>query len=62
MWRAAIGGRGDAPENQDAEQELAEIVAIGNRHAEEVAQQDRDEDVGGDDADEDRGHQLDARR
>ena len=38
---AAIGGRGDAPENQDAEQELAEIVAVGNRHAEQLAQHDR---------------------
>ena len=55
---AAIGGGGDAPENQDAEQELAEIVAIGNRHAER-AQQHGDKDVGGDDADEHRGQQFD---
>src|SRR6516162_9654847 len=49
---AAITRGGDAPEDQNAEQQPAEVVGIGNLHAEEVAQHDRDEDVGGDDADE----------
>src|SRR5215467_7280318 len=29
--RAAIGGGGDAPENEDAEHQSAEIVGVGNR-------------------------------
>ena len=28
--RAAIAGGGDAPEDQDAEQQLAEVVAVGD--------------------------------
>ena len=31
--------------DQDAQQQLAEIVAVGNLHAEEIAQQHRDKDV-----------------
>jgi hypothetical protein len=42
---AAIARRRDAPEDDDAEHQHAEIVGIGNREAEEVAQQHRDEDV-----------------
>ncbi len=57
--RAAIGGRRDAPEDQDAEQKLAEVIGIGDLDVEEVAQQDRDEDVGRDDADEYRRDPLD---
>src|SRR5262249_25567040 len=57
--RAAIGGRRDAPEDQDAEQKLAEVVAVGDRDAEEVTQHDRDEDVGRDHADADRSNPLD---
>ena len=56
---AAVARRGDAPEDQNAEQQPAEVVGIRNLHAEEVAQHDRDEDVGGDDADEAGGDQLD---
>ena len=47
---AAIAGRGDAPEDQDAEQHAAEVVAVGDLTREELAQQHRDEDVGRDDA------------
>ncbi len=43
----------------DAEQQLAEIVAVGNRDA-EIAQQDGNEDVRSHDTDEHRGGQLDA--
>ena len=57
---AAIGGRGNAPENQDAEEKAAEIVAVGDRHREEIAQQHGDEDIDRDDADERRGDQFDA--
>ena len=56
---AAVAGGGDAPEDQDAEQQAAEVVGVGDRHREQVAQQHGDEDVGGDDADEERGHPLD---
>ena len=38
---------------------LAEIVGVGDLDGEEVAQQHRDEDVGGDQADEDRRDPLD---
>ena len=47
------------PQDQDAQKEPSEVVAVGNLNAEEVSQQDRAEDVGGDDADEERGQQLD---
>ena len=57
---AAIGRRGDAPEDQDAEQEPAEIVGVRDLHREEVAQQDRDEDIERDNADKEGGDQLDA--
>src|SRR6202044_1511799 len=57
---AAIRRRGDAPEDENAEQQPAEIVAVGNLHAEEIAQHHRDEDVERDDADEKGGDQLDA--
>ena len=56
---AAIARRRDAPEDQNPEQELAEIVGVRNRGRENIAQQDRDEDVGRDEADEDRGDHLD---
>src|SRR3954468_4564779 len=56
---AAIGGRADAPEDQHAQQQAAEVVAVGDRDAEEVAQQDRGEHVGSDDPDEERGQELD---
>jgi len=56
---APVRGGGDAPEDQDAQKESSEVVAVGNLDAEEVSQQDRGEDIGGDDADEERGQQLD---
>ena len=56
---AAIARRRDAPEDQNAEQQPAEIIGVRNLHAEEVAQHDGDEDVGGDNADEGRGDKLD---
>src|SRR5262249_26751042 len=34
---AAIAGRADAPEDQDAEQQTAEIVGVGDRRIEEIA-------------------------
>src|SRR5215470_9404002 len=43
---AAITRCRDAPEDQNAEQELAEVVAVGNRHAEEITQEHRYKDVG----------------
>src|SRR5262249_43741895 len=52
---APVRGGGDAPEDQDAQKEPSEVVAVGNLDAEEVSQQDRGEDVGGDDADKERG-------
>src|SRR6185295_18039257 len=55
---SAIARCGDAPEDENSEQELSEIIAIGNCDA-EVAQHHRDEDVNGDDADEDSGCQFD---
>src|SRR5580704_18036851 len=57
---AAIRRRRDAPENENAEQKPAEIVAVGNLHAEKLAQHHRDEDVERHDADEEGGNQLDA--
>ena len=56
---AAIGGGANSPEDQHAEQQAAEVVAVGNRDAEEIAQQHGHEDVGGDDADKQRGQKLD---
>src|SRR5712691_9390211 len=56
---AAIGGRPDAPEDQDAQQQAAEVVAVGDRDVEEVTQQHRDEDIGGDNPDEECGEELD---
>src|SRR5262249_56618347 len=56
---APVRGGGDAPEDQDAQEKPSEIVTVGNLDAEEVSQQDRGEDVGGDDADEERSQQLD---
>src|SRR5262249_8726105 len=56
---AAVRRCGDAPEDQDAQKEPSEVVAVGDLDAEEVSQQDRGEDIGGDDADEERRHQLD---
>jgi hypothetical protein len=58
--RTAIRRRGDAPEDQDAEQEPPEIVGIGNLDAEEIAQQHRDEDVDGNQTDKECRDQLDA--
>src|SRR6185312_2098815 len=49
---AAIAGRSDAPEDQDAEQHASDIKGIGNRIVQRVAQQNRDENVERDDADE----------
>src|SRR5262249_2416074 len=46
--------------DEDAEQHAAEIIAVGNGVAEEIAQQHREEDVGGDEPDEDGGDELDA--
>ena len=40
---AAIAGDRDAPEDQDAEQQAGEVVAVGDRPGEEIAQDDRDE-------------------
>ena len=57
---AAIARGGNAPENQDVEQQPAEIIRVGDRDAEEIAKQDGDEDVDGDNADEGRRRELDA--
>src|SRR5205807_6723025 len=57
--RAAVRGGGNTPEDQDPQQQSAEIVAVGYLNAEEVAQQNRDEDIGGDHADKKRGDELD---
>ena len=57
---AAIARRGDAPENEDAEQQSAEVVTIRDRRVEDVAQQDGDEDVERDEADERCRRELDA--
>ena len=57
--RAAVRRGGDAPEDQDAQEEPSEVVAVRNLDAEEVSQQDRGEDIGSDDADEERSQQLD---
>ena len=57
---AAIAGRRDAPEDEDAEQQAAEIVGIGNGRVEQIAEQDGDENVDRDNADERRGGKLDA--
>jgi hypothetical protein len=46
---AAVGRGGDAPEDQDAEQQAPEVIGVGDLETEEIAQQDRDEDVGADD-------------
>jgi len=56
---AAIGRRPDTPEDQDAQQQAAEVVAIGDRDTEEIAQQHRNEHVGGDNSDKERGQELD---
>ena len=56
---AAIAGGGDAPEDQDAEQELAEIVIVGNRHREEFAHEHRGEGVQRDNADKERRDPFD---
>ena len=56
---AAIARRRDAPEDQRAEQHLADVVAVGDLPGEELAQHDREEDVERDDADEGRGAPLD---
>src|SRR6185436_17073978 len=55
---AAIGRGSDTPEDEDAEQKLAKVVAVGNADA-EVAQHNGDEYVGRNDADENGGRQLD---
>src|SRR6478672_4621540 len=57
---AAVARCGDTPEDQDAEQQPAEIVGIRYLNAEEIAQQNRDENVGSDNADEESGDKLDA--
>src|SRR5262249_60929275 len=57
---AAVGGRGDAPEDQNPEQHAAEVVTVRDRPVEGRPQQHGDEHVGGDDADEECRHQLDA--
>src|SRR6185437_1747453 len=55
---AAIGGGGDAPEDQDAQQHAAEVVAVRDLQA-EAAQRDGDEDVGCDQPHEQGGDRLD---
>src|SRR5580658_8179154 len=57
---AAIARRGDAPEDQNAEQQAAEIVGIWNRRAEQIAEHDRDEYVDSDNTDERGGREFDA--
>src|SRR5262249_52312263 len=56
---AAIAGRGDAPEDQHAEQQAPEIVGIRDRPAEEITQQDGHESVDRDQPDEKRRRPLD---
>src|SRR6266436_5530039 len=56
---AAIARRRDAPEDQNAKQKLAEIVAVGNRCAEEVAQQHGKKNIDRDDSHEDGRHPFD---
>src|SRR5580692_11829202 len=48
---AAIARRSNAPENENAEQQAADVEGIGNRIAEQIAQQHRDEDVDGNNTD-----------
>src|SRR5271154_3328258 len=57
--RSAIAGRGDAPEYQNAQQQPTEVVVVWNGQAEELAHEDGDEGIHGDNADERRGDQLD---
>src|SRR5450759_5087577 len=56
---AAIAGGGDAPEDQNAEQQAADIERIRDRIVEEIAQQHRDENIGGDNADKSRRDPFD---
>src|SRR4051812_46239798 len=57
---ATIAGAGDAPEDQDAEAEAAEVVAVRNRPDEDVAQEDRDEDQQRDGGEKSRRRQFDS--
>src|SRR5262249_26152887 len=56
---AAIARRSNAPEDQDAEQQLAKIIGIRDGVGEKVPQQNSNEDIGGDDADKKRRNQFD---
>src|SRR6185312_895382 len=56
---AAIGGGGDAPEDQDPEQHAPDVEGIGDRIVQSVAQQDADENIQRDDADEAGGDPFD---
>src|SRR5579883_1429255 len=49
---AAIGGGGNAPENQDTEHHAPDVEGIGNRIAEQIAQEHRGKNVDRHDADE----------
>src|ERR1051325_10834168 len=57
--RAAVGGRGDAPEDENAEHHAAAIVGVRDRVGEDVAQQHLHEDIERDDADKERRDQYD---
>src|SRR5262249_23053252 len=57
---APIRRRGNPPEDQNAEKKPPEVVTVRNLHAEEISQQHRSEDIGGDDANEERRQELDA--
>src|ERR1700733_4050982 len=48
---AAIAGGGNTPEDQNAQQQTPDIEGIRDRIAEKIAQQNRDENVEGDNAD-----------
>src|SRR5262249_17721340 len=57
---AAVACGSNSPEDQDAKQHAPEVITVRNLIGEEVAQQHRNEDVGRDHADEERGNQFDA--
>ena len=57
---AAVARRGDAPEDEYAQQQTAEVVGIGNGRVEQVAKQDGNEDVDRDDPNERSGGEFNA--
>src|SRR5262245_27686101 len=56
---AAVTGGGNSPEDEDAEQLASEVITVRDRRIEELAQENRKEDVGRDEPDEARREPLD---